>query len=67
MSITKMTLVLPNKEVGGMMMFRHTNINSVCKFQFSSKAKEINQMHSALKFTCERENNNSIPFLDVKH
>ena len=34
--------------------------------EIESKLKNINEMHESLKFTCEREQNNSIPFLDMK-
>ena len=34
--------------------------------QIESKLDEINNVHPNLKFTVEQENNNSIPFLDMK-
>ena len=34
--------------------------------QIDSKLAEINRIHPSLKFTIEREEDNSIPFLDMK-
>ena len=34
--------------------------------QIDAKLAEINRIHPSLKFTIEREENNSIPFLDMK-
>ena len=40
-------------------------LRNIKSYHVEEKLQEINQLHPSLKFTCERETNNSIAFLDM--